>query len=117
MITIYGLKNCDTCRKARKWLKERGLEHRFHDVRTDGLQAAQLAAWSRSIGWERLLNRRGTTWRGLSATEKENLNDTSAQALMVTHPALIKRPVFDMDGNFAIGFDDSVKALLDGGSS
>ena len=114
MITVYGLKNCDTCRKARKWLDENSIDHRFHDVRADGLDPADLAAWAAALGWEKLLNRRGTTWRGLPETEKEGLDDCSSQALMVTHPALIKRPVFHIAGNYAIGFDELTKAMLKG---
>ena len=114
MITVYGLKNCDTCRKARKWLDENSIDHRFHDVRADGLEPADLAAWAAALGWEKLLNRRGTTWRALPETEKEGLDDRSSQALMVTHPALIKRPVFHIAGNYAIGFDEQTKAMLKG---
>ncbi len=114
MITVYGLKNCYTCRKARKWLGEKGLEHRFHDVRGDGLDAATLTAWASAIGWEKLLNRRGTTWRGLPDADKDGLDPTTAIALMMAHPALIKRPVFDISGHYAIGFDEPVKSLLNG---
>jgi len=112
MITVYGLKNCDTCGKARKWLRENGMEHGFHDVRADGLGAGTLAAWAAALGWERLLNRRGTTWRSLPQADKQDVNESTALALMKMHPALIKRPVFDIDGRYAVGFDDAVRALL-----
>ena len=117
MITVYRLKSCDTCRMARKWLAEKGMAHRFHDVRSDGLKVATLATWADALGWEKLLNRRGTTWRNLPYTDKESLEPETALALMTAHPALIKRPVFDFGGHYAIGFDDSVKALLNGGKA
>ena len=114
MIAIYGLKNCDTCRKARKWLVEKEIEHRFHDVRSDGLDTATLTVWADALGWEKLLNRRGTTWRGLAASDKEGLDQATATALMAAHPALIKRPVFCISGQYALGFDDSLRARLNG---
>lgn len=117
MITVFGLKNCDTCRKARKWLDEKGTEHRFIDVRADGMVADALAAWANSLGWETLLNRRGTTWRGLPDADKQDINETKALALMKLHPALIKRPIFDINGRYAIGFDDAVRTLLENGTS
>lgn len=104
MITVYGLRNCDTCRKARKWLETEEIEHRFHDVRADGLHRTALARWSEALGWEALLNRRGTTWRQLPDTERENLDEASAVALMLAHPALIKRPVFDLGKGIVVGF-------------
>ena len=104
MITVYGLKNCDTCRAARKWLNENSIEHTFHDVRGDGLDEKTVTGWEKSLGWETLLNRRGTTWRKLDDADKEISDAAAAVALMVAHPALIKRPVFDLNGEFFIGF-------------
>ena len=112
MITLYGLKNCDTCRKARKWLDELGIAHSFHDVRADGLSETQIAGWARALGWETLLNRRGTTWRQLTEKEKENVNEARAVALMAAHPALIKRPVFDLDGRQLVGFGKAEQDAL-----
>jgi arsenate reductase len=96
MITVYGLKNCDTCRKAMKWLKAEGIEARFNDFRADGLDPAALDAWIAALGVEAMLNKRGTTWRKLPAAQTENMDDAAARALMLAHPALIKRPVFDL---------------------
>jgi len=114
MIVIHGLKNCDTCKKARKWAEQEGIEHRFHDVRADGLTAAQIDAWLDQVSWEVLLNRRGTTWRELDEAVKESVDAGKARDLMLDHPALIKRPVFDKDGAISVGFTDAVKNALKG---
>jgi arsenate reductase len=112
MITLYGLKNCDTCRKALKWMDAEGIAHTFHDVRADGLTEAQIAGWAASVGWETLLNRRGTTWRQLPENEKENVDEKSAIALMAAHPALIKRPVFDTGAAQFVGFGKTEQEAL-----
>lgn len=112
MITVYGIKNCDTCRKARAWLDGENIEHRFHDVRADGLDRKTLDRWVAALGWETLLNRRGTTWRQLPEAEREGLAPDGAAALMLAHPTLIKRPVFDLNGSFLVGFSDAEKAAL-----
>jgi arsenate reductase len=112
MITLYGLKNCDTCRKARKWLDGEGIAHRFHDVRADGLDADRIAGWAATLGWETLLNRRGTTWRQISEKDKENVDEKKAVALMAVHPALIKRPVFETGSGMFVGFGASEQAAL-----
>lgn len=112
MVTVHGLKNCDTCRKALKWLEAEDIDHRFHDVRADGVDAATLAAWAEAVGWETLLNRRGTTWRNLPDGEREGVDEAKAVALMDAHPALIKRPVFETDGGVMVGFTEDVKAAL-----
>lgn len=112
MITIYGIPNCDTCRKARKWLTAGGLEHRFHDFRKDGLQGDKVSAWSAAVGWEKLLNRRGTTWRQLPESAKTEVSETSAIALMTENPTLIKRPVFEDGKNIYVGFDSKVQQSL-----
>lgn len=104
MFKVYGLKNCDTCRKAMKWLAAEGFESQLHDIRKDGLEAAQVAFWARAVGWELLLNRRGTTWRGLDDAEKEDLTEAKAIALMEAAPALMKRPIFVSDKNVHVGF-------------
>lgn len=112
MVTVHGLKNCDTCRKALKWLAAEGIDHQFRDVRADGVDAATLAGWSDAVGWEALLNRRGTTWRKLPESEREDVGATKAVALMEAHPALIKRPVFDVGGRVLVGFSDTVRTEL-----
>ncbi len=114
MIDVYGLKNCDTCRKALKWLAGNGLEHRFHDFRRDGLDTQKLGRWAAACGWETLLNRRGTTWRGLDDADKDGIDGAKAAALMTAHPALIKRPVFEAAGRVIVGFKDEQRKLLAG---
>ena len=104
MITLYGLRNCDTCRKARVWLEGQALAYRFHDFRADGLDPALLRAWIDAVGWEALLNRRGTTWRSLSEADRAELDSAKALSLMLEHPALIKRPVLDHCGKLLVGF-------------
>ena len=115
MITVHGLKNCDTCRKALKWLDDQDLAHQFRDVRRDGVDKAAISRWIDAVGWELLLNKRGTTWRGLDAAEKDSANETTAAALMAAHPALIKRPVFEIDGRVIVGFKDEQRRLLEDG--
>lgn len=112
MVTVYGLKNCDTCRKALKWLDAEGVDHRFHDVRADGVSQDDIASWAGQAGWETLLNRRGTTWRGLADADREDVDESKAVALMAAHPALIKRPVFDIGGKVTVGFGDQSKDAL-----
>ena len=112
MITIYGIKNCDTCRKARKWLSAQNIKHKFHDFRADGLDEKTLAAWIDAVSWETLLNRRGTTWRNLSEAAREGLTSVSATALMRENPTLIKRPVFEVGGACLVGFSTAEQAAL-----
>lgn len=112
MITVYGLKNCDTCRKARKWLDAEGLEHHFKDVRADGLNGETVNHWISAVGWEVLLNRRGTTWRKLGDSDKHAVDIDKARNLMMEHPALIKRPVFEVNGQVLVGFKEDVQATL-----
>ncbi|BBL76128.1 ArsC family reductase [Methylomagnum ishizawai] len=104
MMTLYGLRHCDTCRKARAWLDGQGLTHRFHDFRADGLDPALLQRWADALGWEALLNRRGTTWRGLTEADRADLDADKALRLMLDHPALIKRPVLSRGETLLIGF-------------
>ena len=115
MITVYGIRNCDTCRKALKWLQAEGLEHRFHDFRADGLDEASLRGWVAELGWEVLLNRRGTTWRKLPEPERENVGEADAVRLMLANPTLIKRPVFDTGGARLIGFTAKEQITLAAG--
>ena len=112
MITVYGIKNCDTCRKALKWLAAEGLAHRFHDFRADGLAEADLRGWVAELGWERLLNRRGTTWRKLPEAERADVTEADAIRLMLSQPTLIKRPVFDTGSARHVGFTDTERAAL-----
>jgi Spx/MgsR family transcriptional regulator len=108
-VTLYGIANCDTVRRARQWLQSQGLQHRFHDLKKAGLPPERLAAWLADGGWEPLLNRRGTTWRGLDAATRQAVADAdSARRLMLAHPSVVKRPVVEWpDGSITIGFDEA----------
>jgi arsenate reductase len=114
MITVYGIRNCDTCRKALKWLESEGIEHCFHDFRKDGLADTQVAAWLEAVGSDVLLNRRGTTWRNLSDTEKDSVDAGKAEALIVANPTLVKRPVFEGAGTLLVGFGAAQQDALKG---
>ncbi len=104
MNTLYGISNCDTIRKAKKWLSDHNVEFNFHDVRKDGLDETTLNNWVNALGWETLLNKRGTTFRQLPTEQKEQLDEASAIKLMLEHPAMIKRPVLAQDNEFTVGF-------------
>ena len=114
MIAVYGLKNCDTCRKALRWLEAEGIECRFHDLRSDGLADGDLAKWIEALGWEALLNRRSATWRNIADADKTGLDAAKAETLMLANPALIKRPVFDAGEFVLVGFDDAQRQALSG---
>ena len=103
MLVIYGIPNCDTVRKTRKQLESDNTPYRFHDFRKDGISKKQLGEWCKQLGWEVLLNKRGTTFRGLPEDKKENLNQTRAIELMIEYPALIKRPVIEKNSKVKIG--------------
>ena len=108
-LTLYGIPNCDTVKKARTWLGEHQLAYTFHAFKNQGLTAEQVQAWSRQLPWEQLLNKRGTTWRGLSADQQLSVTDAaSAAALMAEHPSLVKRPVVAWpDGSLSVGFAEA----------
>ena len=112
MIKLFGIPNCDSVRKARRWLDDRGVAYHFHDFRKDGLNEALLAAWIREAGWETLLNRKGTTWRRLPSERRAGIEAERARALMLEMPTLIKRPVLQTGGNLEIGFDSDRYATL-----
>ena len=103
MLTVYGIKQCDTCRKALKWLAAKDIEHHFHDFRVDGLLPETLAAWMASPFAALLVNRRSTTWRQLSDQQRQSTGD-ALLALLLEHPTLIKRPVFVAGKIIAVGF-------------
>jgi arsenate reductase len=109
-ITIYGIKNCDTMKKARSWLDSHGVAYVFHDYRTAGIDKDRLKRWSDELGWETLLNRAGTTFRKLAESDKEDLNEKKALALMLAQPSMIKRPVLDRDGKLLVGFKPEIYA-------
>lgn len=103
-LTLYGIPNCDTVKKARRWLDEHGVAHRFHDFRKDGLDAGRLQGWIDTLGWEKLLNKSGTTFRKLPDAQKDGLDAASAKALMLDQPAMIRRPVVETDSGLSVGF-------------
>ncbi len=106
MLTIYGIPNCDACRKARKSLAARGLEFRFHDLRKDGIDIQMLERWSGKVGWETLLNRKSLTWRQVPESDRQSMSRDRALALMLEEPTLIKRPVLESDAFTAVGFSE-----------
>ncbi len=112
MITVYGIKNCDTCRKARKWLAAEGIAHRFHDFRADGLDEDTVAGWIAELGGDMLINRRGATWRNLTEAERESVTGNGGPSLIAAHPTLIKRPVFDLGAKRMVGFGNDAQAAL-----
>lgn len=107
MVTLYGISNCDTIKKAKKWLEKNGVDFQFHDFRKDGLDKKQLTQWCNELNWEILLNKRGTTWRNLPDDVKNTVNKTKAIKMMLEQPAIIKRPVLDSGKERIIGFSDS----------
>jgi arsenate reductase len=112
-VTIYGIKNCDTMKKARAWLDKNGVAYDFHDYKSAGIDRDRLDKWASKVGWEPLLNRAGTTFRKLPDKDKEGLTEKTAMALMIAHPSMIKRPVLDAGGKLLVGFKpEQYEALL-----
>lgn len=107
VITIFGIKNCDTMKKAFAWLDSHGVSYAFHDYKVSGIDATRLEAWSTQVGWEVLLNTRGTTWRKLRPAQQTNLDEAKAFKLMIENPSLIKRPVLDTGKDLLVGFDSA----------
>jgi Spx/MgsR family transcriptional regulator len=103
---LYGIKNCDTVKKARQWLDQHRIEYRFHDFRSDGLELQQAQAWLDEIGFDTLLNKRGTTWKQLDEKLRAQLTADNAAALLIEHPTLIKRPLLDIGHQRFVGFSD-----------
>ncbi len=106
MLTVYGIKSCDTCRRALKYLREHEIEHRFHDVRENGLDIQMLERWSERIDWDRLVNRQSLTWRKIPEADRASLTRNKAFATMIDQPTLLKRPVFEDESFFAVGFSE-----------
>lgn len=109
-ITIYGIKNCDTMKKARAWLDSHKVAYEFHDYKTAGIDRKRLENWSKEVGWETLLNRAGTTFRALPDADKTGLTEKKAIALMLAQPSMIKRPVLDLGGRVLVGFKPEIYA-------
>ena len=112
MITLYGIKACDTVKKARKYLDSTSLDFHYHDFRIDGLEQERLTGWIKAVGWKVLLNTRSTSWRQLSDEQKLNIDEKSAQALMMDNPTLIKRPVLEASNKVIVGFKTEVYQQL-----
>lgn len=108
VVEMWGIPNCDTIKKARKWLEGNGVEYVFHDYKKEGADAVLLQQWCQSAGWEILLNRRGTTWRKLPEEAKEGVDEARAIGLMAEHPSMIKRPVLVADGKITVGFSETL---------
>ncbi len=106
MLTVYGIKSCDTCRKARKYLAENDIEFRFHDVRDDGLDIQMLERWADRLEWEKLLNRQSLTWRKIPEVDRNGMTKDRAFALMLDQPTLVKRPVLESEQFMAVGFSE-----------
>jgi arsenate reductase len=104
VVTIYGIKNCDTMKKARAWLDQRGVAYAFHDYKASGIDRGRLEGWARDVGWETLLNRAGTTFRKLADKDRDGLTEKKAIALMLAQPSMIRRPVLDIGGRLTVGF-------------
>ena len=109
-ITIYGIKSCDTMKKARTWLEDHGVDYTFHDYKADGIDKDSLERWTKEVGWDVLLNRAGTTFRKLPERERENVTEKKAIALMLEQPSMIKRPVLESAGKLIVGFKPEIYA-------
>ena len=103
-ITLYGIKNCDTVRAARRWLEQHQIEHRFQDVRDESLSTEQLQQWLAELGSDKLVNKRSTTWKQLSDSQRQALSDDTAVTLLLEHPTLMKRPLLDTGNERVLGF-------------
>ncbi|MBU2954414.1 ArsC family reductase [Marinobacter sp. F3R08] len=101
---IYGIRNCDTIKKARKWLDEKGVAYEFHDFKKDGLDSQTLSLWEQKVGWETLINRRGTTWRKLPEEVRDTIDAQRAHEIMLENPSIIKRPVVERTEGISVGF-------------
>jgi len=107
-ITIYGIKNCDTMKKARAWLDEHKVAYEFHDYKTSGVDGGRLQGWAKTVGWETLLNKAGTTFRKLPDADKVGLDEAKAIDLMLAQPSMIKRPVLEVGGKLLVGFKPEI---------
>ena len=113
-VTLYGIPNCDTVKKARNWLAEAGVDYMFHDYKKAGIDEASLRRWADEAGWEKLLNKAGTTFRKLPDADKADIDADKAVALMLAHPSMIKRPVVEGAGGLLVGFKPDLYAAAFG---
>ncbi len=107
IITVYGIKACDTMKKARSWLEANGVDYSFHDYKAQGVTPERLAVWIAQVGWEKVLNRNGTTFRKLAEDDRADLTAEKAIRLMVANPSMIKRPIIESEGALVLGFNPS----------
>jgi arsenate reductase len=112
MIRLFGIPNCDTMKKARRWLEERGIAYDFHDYKKQGLDEAQLRAWIAELGWEKLINRQGLMWRKLPAEVREGLDEAGAIRVMLATPSIIRRPLLDTGRGHYLGFSEAAYAEI-----
>ena len=105
MTTLYGIKNCDTVKKARKWLELNGVDYRFHDMREDGIDQQQISSWIQQLGWETVVNKRSTSWKQLEPELRNGMDENAAIKAILANPTLVKRPLLDIDGNYTVGFN------------
>ncbi|VAW74327.1 FIG138056: a glutathione-dependent thiol reductase [hydrothermal vent metagenome] len=112
MPTLFGITSCDTIRKAKQWLTQHNVDFEFHDYKKKGVPEKALKQWIKQVGWEVLLNKRGTTWRKLDDSIKESVDEKSAIQIMLNNPSIIKRPVLDIDGQYQVGFSDQAYQAL-----
>ncbi len=110
--TLFGIKNCDTVKKACKWLEHQSVSYDFHDFRLDGLEKAQVITWIEALGIDTLINKRSTTWKQLSDNDKTSLNERSAVALILENPTLIKRPLVQLNHQYHVGFNEKTWQTL-----
>jgi arsenate reductase len=111
--TLYGIRNCDTVKKARAWLEAKGVEYRFHDYKVSGVEPDRLKRWAKEVGWEKLVNRAGSTFRNLPESQKSLSNAEQAVALMMAQPSIIKRPVLELGEKLFVGFEPKLYESLD----
>ena len=107
MARIYGIKNCDTCRKALKWLDLQGISYTFVDIRADGIARKDLVRWQKIAGWEPLVNKRSTTWRNIPVSDREGLKETTSRQLILANPTVMKRPILDLNESVYVGFKEA----------
>ena len=107
MVTLYGIPNCDTMKKARAWLAQHEVDYQFHDFKKRGIERQLLREWIGKVGWETLLNRRGMMWRKLPHATREGIDEGRAIEVMLETPSIIKRPVLDVDGRLTVGFNEA----------
>ncbi len=112
MIKLFGIPNCDSIKKSKKWLEENNIEFEFHDYKKQGVSEKELRSWVKQVGWEVLLNKRGTTWRKLDVSVKDSINEKSAIQVMRNNPSIIKRPVLNTNGVITVGFKTEIYIKL-----